>query len=122
MSVMGVRMPQWWPWRLRETLLIILGLVVILAMWNTRGKMPTDIVQPETENSRQTLMTAEDEDRYTRQIATYLEGRQKGLTQEQIAKKIFKVSDVHPRFHVTNIIQHCENLNAFSLFQTSYWR
>ena len=86
-------MPHWWPWRPRETFLVILGFVVLLALWNTAEKTPTGLMWSRTQNSLQTAGEAVDADNYTRQIATYMEGRRKGLTQEQITKDIFKVSN-----------------------------
>ena len=90
------KMPHWWPWRLRETVLVILGLAVVLALWNTTEKMPTGITWSHTMISHLTTEAAVDVDNYTRQIATYLDGRRKGLTQEQITNDIFKVSNVCP--------------------------
>ena len=90
------KMPHWWPWRLRETVLVILGLAVVLALWNITEKMPTGITWSHTMISHLTTEAAVDVDNYTRQIATYLDGRRKGLTQEQITNDIFKVSNVCP--------------------------
>ena len=99
-------MPQWWPWRLRETLLMILGFAVVLAMWNTAEKMPTGLTWPQTWDSLQTPVAAVAADNYTRQIDTYLEGRRKGLTQEQIAKDIFKVSKACPNRLVPRLLEY----------------
>ena len=51
-----------------------------------------DNMWSKTRYSYQTVGVDSDTDNYTQQIATYLEGRQKGLSQEQIANDIFKVS------------------------------
>ena len=85
------KMPHWWPWRLRETVLVILGLAVVLALWNTTEKMTMGKMWSKTRYTPQPVGVSRDTDNYTLQIATYLEGRRKGLTQDQIAKDIFKV-------------------------------
>ena len=85
-------MPQCWPCKPREILLMVLALLIILVYWNTEEKLPMDNMWSKTRYSYQTVGVDSDTDNYTQQIATYLEGRQKGLSQEQIANDIFKVS------------------------------
>ena len=100
-------MPHWWPWRPRETVLVTLGIIVMVTLLNTVEKTPSGLRWANTENypqidevtqdasrGRATVDAADNQetDKYTQQIATYLEGRRKGLTQQQIAKDIFKVS------------------------------
>ena len=79
-----------WPWRYRNTLLIlILIFVVTLVLWITTDQYTSAIgpLQAQIWSSP----SPETVDEYTRQISTYLEGRRKGLTQEEITKGIFKV-------------------------------
>ena len=79
-----------WPWQSREKLLIlILIFVVNLVLWNT-ADWDTSI-GPLQAQIWWTSPSTETDDNYTRQITTYLEGRRKGLTQEEITKDIFKV-------------------------------
>ena len=84
-------MAQWWSWQSREVLLIILVFMVVLALWNTTEKMTMGKMWSKTRYTPQPVGVARDTDNYTLQIATYLEGRRKGLTQDQIATDIFKV-------------------------------
>ena len=99
-------MPQWWPWRSRETVIVTLGILALVTLLNTVEKT-SDLKWSNTDNDPQigeVTQSASRErdgvdaegnqetDKYTLQIATYLEGRRKGLTQQQIAKDIFKVS------------------------------
>ena len=99
-------MPQWWPWRSRETVIVTLGILALVTLLNTVEKT-SDLRLSKTENYPQIGEVTQDAsrergsvdvpgnhetDKYTQQIATYLEGRRKGLTQQQIAKDIFKVS------------------------------
>ena len=99
-------MPQWWPWRPRETVIVTLGIMAIVTVLNTVEKTP-GLKRPNPETYPQIGEVTQDAsrergsvdaagnqktDKYTQQIATYLEGRRKGLTQQQIARDIFKVS------------------------------
>ena len=85
-------MPHWWLWRPHEMLLMILGFVVVLIVWNNAVKMPIGQMWLQTWYFPQTVRAAMATDNYTHQIDTYLEGRRRGLSQVQIVTDIFKVS------------------------------
>ena len=92
-AIMGERVPQWWPWRPREMLLVIVGFVIVLILWNNAEKITIGQIWSHTWYSPRPQAVRVGTDNYTCQIDTYLEGRQKGLSQVQIAKEIFKVSN-----------------------------
>ena len=99
-------MPQWWPWRPRETVIVTLGIMAIVTLLNTVEKTsdlkwsntsPNPQIGEVTQDASRKRASVDaagnqETDKYTQQIATYLEGRRKGLTQQQIARDIFKVS------------------------------
>ena len=89
---MGERVPHWWLWRPHEMLLMLLGFVVVLIVWNNAVKMPIGQMWLQTSYFPQAVRAATATDNYTHQIDTYLEGRRRGLSQVQIVKDIFKVS------------------------------
>ena len=95
-------MPQWWPWRPRETVIVTLGVMAIVTLLNTVEKTSDlkwsnketypQIGEVTQERASVDAAGNQETDKYTQQIATYQEGRRKGLTQLQIARDIFKVS------------------------------